>query len=69
LDPRAGLDTVDAKKSYRNSLCLKTQLEGTYSFGPLDMATEKEGLHLIYVGFHVIYLKMETKFNSENLRF
>jgi len=47
-----------------NSLFLEAQLEGTYIFEPLDKATEEE-----YAGFHVIYLRMETEFNSETLRF
>jgi len=42
--------------------------ELTYSFGPLDKATEEEWLHLTYVGFYFIYLRMETEFNSETLR-
>lgn len=57
---------MEAKKNYMNSLFLEAQLEGTYSFEPLDKATEEEWL---YIGFHVIYLRMETEFSSETLRF
>jgi hypothetical protein len=69
LGTRSGLDAVEANKNYRNSIFLQAQLEGTYTFGSLDKATEEEWLHLMYVGFHLFYLKVEIEFNSKNLRF